>query len=671
MKSMDKYIGKKLDGRYEIRELIGVGGMAMVYKAYDSIDDRVVAIKILREEFASNEEFRRRFKNESKAIAILSHPNIVKVYDVSFGDTLQYIAMEYVDGITLKEYIEQQGTLRWQEAVHFTVQILKALEHAHKKGIIHRDIKPQNIILLQDGTIKVADFGIARFSGSGQRTMTEKAIGSVHYISPEQARGDEIDEKTDVYSVGVILYEMLSGKLPFESDSAVSVAIMQVQANPASLKQMNPSVPDGLEQITMKAMQKEPSQRYQSASEMLSDIEAFRNDPDIRFNYRYFVDNEPTKYVPSVKAKLAAEQEEEEEPKKTNIIPILSGIAGAVIVVAAIFVIFMVIKVGFGQTGNYDTTAPDLIGKSYNDIINDPEYSQYSIVSKTTAYNSEYEAGLIFDQAPSPGRPMKSNKPIEIMVSLGAEKVVMPDIVNERVDTAVSMLQGMGLKVKQLYKYDDHVTKDYIITSRPSVTEDIAAGQSVVLVVSRGPAGQTSYVPSVVNLSSEDARRRILECGLAMGEITHQDSDKPEGVVLAQTVAAGDRVAGKTAVSLTVSSGNRPSQTRTLNIPLPDENRVVTVSVEQDGVNIYKENVRLKDKKKLNIDIKGSGTSKINIIFNGDGLNDFMYMTFTFDLENNSYSDVKTNPLPKKEISTTQPTTHAEEPTTSAPDEEG
>lgn len=667
---MDKYIGKKLDGRYEIRELIGVGGMAMVYKAYDSIDDRVVAIKILREEFASNEEFRRRFKNESKAIAILSHPNIVKVYDVSFGDTLQYIAMEYVDGITLKEYIEQQGTLRWQEAVHFTVQILKALEHAHKKGIIHRDIKPQNIILLQDGTIKVADFGIARFSGSGQRTMTEKAIGSVHYISPEQARGDEIDEKTDVYSVGVILYEMLSGKLPFESDSAVSVAIMQVQANPASLKQMNPSVPDGLEQITMKAMQKEPSQRYQSASEMLSDIEAFRNDPDIRFNYRYFVDNEPTKYVPSVKAKLAAEQEEE-EPKKTNIIPILSGIAGAVIVVAAIFVIFMVIKVGFGQTGNYDTTAPDLIGKSYNDIINDPEYSQYSIVSKTTAYNSEYEAGLIFDQAPSPGRPMKSNKPIEIMVSLGAEKVVMPDIVNERVDTAVSMLQGMGLKVKQLYKYDDHVTKDYIITSRPSVTEDIAAGQSVVLVVSRGPAGQTSYVPSVVNLSSEDARRRILECGLAMGEITHQDSDKPEGVVLAQTVAAGDRVAGKTAVSLTVSSGNRPSQTRTLNIPLPDENRVVTVSVEQDGVNIYKENVRLKDKKKLNIDIKGSGTSKINVIFNGDGLNDFMYMTFTFDLENNSYSDVKTNPLPKKEISTTQPTTHAEEPTTSAPDEEG
>lgn len=669
MKSMDKYIGKKLDGRYEIRELIGVGGMAMVYKAYDSIDDRVVAIKILREEFASNEEFRRRFKNESKAIAILSHPNIVKVYDVSFGDTLQYIAMEYVDGITLKEYIEQQGTLRWQEAVHFTVQILKALEHAHKKGIIHRDIKPQNIILLQDGTIKVADFGIARFSGSGQRTMTEKAIGSVHYISPEQARGDEIDEKTDVYSVGVILYEMLSGKLPFESDSAVSVAIMQVQANPASLKQMNPSVPDGLEQITMKAMQKEPSQRYQSASEMLSDIEAFRNDPDIRFNYRYFVDNEPTKYVPSVKAKLAAEQEEE-EPKKTNIIPILSGIAGAVIVVAAIFVIFMVIKVGFGQTGNYDTTAPDLIGKSYNDIINDPEYSQYSIVSKTTAYNSEYEAGLIFDQAPSPGRPMKSNKPIEIMVSLGAEKVVMPDIVNERVDTAVSMLQGMGLKVKQLYKYDDHVTKDYIITSRPSVTEDIAAGQSVVLVVSRGPAGQTSYVPSVVNLSSEDARRRILECGLAMGEITHQDSDKPEGVVLAQTVAAGDRVAGKTAVSLTVSSGNRPSQTRTLNIPLPDENRVVTVSVEQDGVNIYKENVRLKDKKKLNIDIKGSGTSKINVIFNGDGLNDFMYMTFTFDLENNSYSDVKTSPLPKRETPTTQPATHAEEPTTNAPDEE-
>ncbi|MBQ3050381.1 MAG: serine/threonine protein kinase, partial [Clostridia bacterium] len=214
---MDNYVGKRLDGRYEIREIVGVGGMAVVYKAYDNIDDRMVSIKVLKDEFLANEEFRRRFKNESKAIAVLSHPNIVKVYDVSLGDKLQYIVMEYVEGITLKEYIEQQGVIPWKEAVHFTTQILRALQHAHDKGIVHRDIKPQNIMLLENGSIKVTDFGIARFSRGETHTMTEAAIGSVHYISPEQARGETTDDKADIYSVGVVLYEMITGRLPFES----------------------------------------------------------------------------------------------------------------------------------------------------------------------------------------------------------------------------------------------------------------------------------------------------------------------------------------------------------------------------------------------------------------------------------------------------------------------
>lgn len=228
---MDNYVGKRLDGRYELQEVIGVGGMAVVYKAYDNIDDRTVAVKILKDEFLASEEFRRRFKNESKAIAVLSHPNIVKVYDVSYGDKLQYIVMEYVEGITLKEYIEQQGVISWKETVHFTTQILRALQHAHDKGIVHRDIKPQNIMLLENGTIKVTDFGIARFSRSETRTMTDTAIGSVHYISPEQARGDITDDKSDIYSVGVVMYEMLTGQLPFQSDNSVSVAIMQLQTD--------------------------------------------------------------------------------------------------------------------------------------------------------------------------------------------------------------------------------------------------------------------------------------------------------------------------------------------------------------------------------------------------------------------------------------------------------
>ena len=243
---MDKYIGKRLDGRYEIKEIIGVGGMAVVYKAYDNIDDRMVAVKILKEELLADDDLRRRFKNESKAIAVLSHPNIVKVYDVSFGDRLQYLVMEYIDGITLKEYIAQQKVIGWKDALHFTVQILRALQHAHDKGIVHRDIKPQNIMLLSDGTIKVTDFGIARFARNEQRTMTDKAIGSVHYISPEQARGDVTDAKSDIYSVGVLLYEMLTGRLPFEADSAVSVAIMQMQSTPKMPREINPEIPEGL-----------------------------------------------------------------------------------------------------------------------------------------------------------------------------------------------------------------------------------------------------------------------------------------------------------------------------------------------------------------------------------------------------------------------------------------
>ena len=266
---MENYVGKRLDGRYEIMEIIGVGGMAVVYKAFDNIDNRIVAVKILKDEFLANEDFRRRFKNESKAISVLSHKNIVKVYDVSYGDRLQYIVMEYVNGITLKEYIEQQGTINTREAIYFVTQILRALQHAHDKGIVHRDIKPQNIMLTSDGTIKVTDFGIARFSRSETETMNGQAIGSVHYISPEQAKGSVTDAKTDIYSVGVVLYEMLTGKLPFQSENAVSVALMQLQNDPVMPREINPDIPVGLEQIVLRAMQKNLNDRYQSALSLI------------------------------------------------------------------------------------------------------------------------------------------------------------------------------------------------------------------------------------------------------------------------------------------------------------------------------------------------------------------------------------------------------------------
>ena len=394
---MDKYVGKRLDGRYEIQEIIGVGGMAVVYKAYDNQENRIVAIKILKEEFVSNEEFLRRFKNESKAIAMLSHPNIVRVFDVSFGDLIQYIVMEYIEGITLKEYIERQGSLRWKDAVHFTLQILKALQHAHDKGIIHRDVKPQNIMVLSDGTIKVTDFGIARLARSEQRTITDKAIGSVHYISPEQARGERTDERADIYSVGVMLYEMLTGKLPFQAESAVSVAIMQLQREPQLPTEINGSIPLGLEQITMHAMQKNPERRYQSAAEMLYDLSQFRKDPSLTFDYSYFVDDAPTKFVAPVDdydMPPAAPGDEAEVKEKNNMIPILAGIA-VTLVVAIIVLAVMFIPKLFSDTGE-EIECPKFIGQKYEDVNYKEEYKENFVFEPEWQENSEFEYGYIF-----------------------------------------------------------------------------------------------------------------------------------------------------------------------------------------------------------------------------------------------------------------------------------
>ena len=306
---MDNNIGKKLDGRYELLELIGVGGMADIYRARDIQEDRIVAVKILKTEFAGSDEFLRRFRNESKAIALLSHPNIVKIYDVGFTEKVQFIVMEYVDGITLTDYIEQQGVLKWRDAIHFTVQVLRALQHAHDRGIVHRDVKSSNIMLLRDGTIKVMDFGIARFNRENNKTMSEKTIGSVHYISPEQARGDITDERSDIYSVGVALYEMLTGKKPFDGDTAVAIALKHMQSNPQKPTEINSTIPEGLEQIVLRAMQKNPAARYQTAGEMISDLEEFKKNPGIVFDYKYSSTDGTAKFAENINP--AAEQEKQ------------------------------------------------------------------------------------------------------------------------------------------------------------------------------------------------------------------------------------------------------------------------------------------------------------------------------------------------------------------------
>ena len=547
---MDKYLGKRLDGRYEMRELIGVGGMAYVYKAYDSVDDRTVAVKILRDEFLSNEEFTRRFRNESKAIAILNHPNIVKVLDVGFGQHLQYIVMEYIDGITLKEYLDQRKDIRWKEAVHFTVQILRALQHAHDKGIVHRDIKPQNIMLLSDGTIKVTDFGIARLSrGEMRATMDgEKAIGSVPYISPEQARGEITDEKADLYSVGVVLYEMLTGRLPFEADNAVSVAIMQMQSEPTMPHLINEDVPEGLEQITIKAMQKVADKRYQSAAEMLSDIDEFKRNPSIKFAYTYFIDDTPTRYVDAItnvrgegeqggSSRSGMKDVEKEKGKKTSTVAILIAVAAAIALVVG-SVLFFVLSSLFKDGEVEEIVVPNFVGMDYNEeVLKMDNIGQYSI-DLQQAYNSEYPEGFVFKQDPAEGSRIKLNggKKVTLYISLGSKKETVPSMVpGEKPNDVRNRLERKGFKVKEVTESHATIELGMAIRTDPEPGSPADYGSEVKLFVSNGkPEEDPIDMPDVLHMSKDDAERELVLAGFDQTKITYEDvnSDAPKGTVV-------------------------------------------------------------------------------------------------------------------------------------------
>ncbi len=552
---MDNYIGKKLDGRYELLEIIGIGGMAVVYKAYDNIEDRIVAVKILKEEYTSNEEFIRRFTNESKAIAVLSHPNIVKVFDVSIGEKIQYIVMEYIDGITLKQLIEQQGSLRWKDALYYAVQILRGLQHAHDKGIVHRDVKPQNIIVLSDGTIKVTDFGIARFARSEQKTITDKAIGSVHYISPEQARGDNTDEKSDIYSLGVILYEMLTGELPFQAESAVSVAIMQLQREPQLPTAINGSIPVGLEQITMRAMQKNSDKRYKSASEMLLDLEAFKRDPAVTFDYGYFVDEQPTRFVDDL-------DDEELQSKKSGSkdIPWLPIIAGITVTFVATLIIMLVIYIPklVGKTESFP--CPEFVGLKW-DYIQSSEYEYSDMFDYITKFEpSDTEKGYVIAQSINKGHDVKKDQSITLTISSGAKTIIVTDVEGKAKDIAGQMLENAGFKPSFVESSDNDIEAGFVIRTNPEVGSSVPVGSEVIVYISTGKAISRVSLPDSVGLSKDDAIAQLEKSGLVVGSVTIEDNtDKnySAGTVMAQTPAfsSGTKVDYGTAVDLIVSSG--------------------------------------------------------------------------------------------------------------------
>lgn len=654
---MDNNIGKKLDGRYELLELIGVGGMADIYRARDVQEDRIVAVKILKTEFAGSEEFLRRFRNESKAIALLSHPNIVKIYDVGFTDKVQFIVMEYVDGITLTDYIEQQGVLKWRDAVHFTVQVLKALQHAHDRGIVHRDVKSSNIMLLRDGTIKVMDFGIARFNRENNKTMSEKTIGSVHYISPEQARGDITDERSDIYSVGVALYEMLTGRKPFDGDTPVAIALKHMQSIPKRPTEINETIPEGLEQIVLRAMQKEPSARYQTAGEMITDLEDFKKNPGIVFDYKYNSTDGTAKYAdranPAVETetmrrKKVAENadyyddddeyddddddDDEYEERRSPLIPILFAV-GAAFVIATVFLVLTLVSnrlnllpntsvpesdnsLGIVVSQNGEFPMPNFLGEDWDEIYLKYADNEFFILEPVQQF-SEYEEGQIFEQSVPEGRRVKVGTTITLKVSKGIKQEEIQDFTNRTVTAADQQLRRDGFIPTIRYEESEEVAKDYVIRTSPAAHERAPVNSTVIVIVSLGPKNTPVYIEKFVGLPIDEARKRCDE--LRINPIIEmKDSDAPEGEVIAQDKEVGTYLNQNEDIKLTVSSGKTPEFTQPVEIKIPDgatgefKFKYYVNSVLDEAASTATMDIGLSGSKTLRYDVKGKpGETKV------------------------------------------------------------
>ncbi len=585
---MDRYIGKFLDNRYELLEVIGTGGMAVVYKARCHRLNRLVAVKILKQDLAQDAEFRRRFHDESQAVAMLSHPNIVAVYDVSHSDDLDYIVMELIDGITLKQYMQKKGApLNWREALHFITQIMRGLSHAHSRGIIHRDIKPHNIMVLRDGSVKVADFGIARLTSANQSSLTQEALGSVHYISPEQARGSHIDARSDIYSAGVVLYEMTTGRLPFEGESPVSVAIQHINSIPLSPRDINPDIPEALQEITMKAMCPDANERYLSADDMLTDLEEFRKNPNINFDYTsedLKPGDEPTRPVPvgPIHTKEEPHREErrrEEQPPRPRrrveedmddyddrrgpVWPILLAVGAIIAFIAG--VIWFLWSSFFSGIVNPETLSfqvPDLQGMTLTEIRQDSEITdKFEVVEGTFVPSEEFEAGEVVDQMPKKGEMVKANEgekvTITVDISSGGNEMTIPKVENMEQRAAMELLRdSMGLVVSQELEANDEITKNYAIRTDLLEGTPVKRGDRVTLVISSGPDLKEIMVVPVTQMKLEEARKTLEEMELEVGKVDEEPSETVEaGMVLWQSIPGGTKVLAGTAIDLRVSSG--------------------------------------------------------------------------------------------------------------------
>ena len=611
---MDQYIGKMLDNRYEILERIGTGGMAIVYKAKCHRLNRLVAIKILKSDLAQNEEFRRRFNAESQAVAQLSHPNIVSVYDVSRGGDMEYIVMELIDGITLKQYMEKRGQLNWRESLHFITQIMRGLSHAHSRGIIHRDIKPQNIMVLRDGSVKVADFGIACLADSAQ-TLTQEALGSVHYISPEQARGDRPDARSDIYSSGVVLYEMLTGRLPFEGESAVSVAIQHLSSIPLAPREINPDIPEQLELICMKAMAPDLEHRYQSADAMIADLEAFRKNPEVEMKFdlsdlRPEENDEPTRTIRTMPSHTVTipvhqpernyshrERDEDEEPRRAG-----NGkrgvLVGAVTVaaVAVVIVLFKTILGSFAPAVVDQYQVPDLYNMTIEEAENDPRIEGVFEIQKAgSEFSTDVSEGHILRQDPKKRETRKGSQlVIQVWVSAGEETGEVPDLENKSEQDARILLEKLNKEYnldltveapEELKQFSEEITEGYVIKTEPAQGEILKKGDTVKLILSKGPDVKPVTVLPFVGMSIDSVLSQLesykLTCDAADVEVV--DSDKPGGTIVWQSPASGETVPEWTTIKFRVSAGLASSA-------LP-----ITMDIPQNGKDIVKVEIYVGD----------------------------------------------------------------------------
>ncbi len=558
MNMFDKYVGQVFDSRYKITKILGVGGMAVVFEAFDTKLNRIVALKMLKDEIANDSQSVKRFINESKAVSMLSHPNIVNIYDVSVKDNLKYIVMERVDGITLKSYMTQKGVLSLSETLSFTEQILRALEHAHSKGIIHRDIKPQNIMLLKNGRIKVTDFGIAKLPNAETVTMTDKAIGTVFYISPEQASGRPIDQRSDLYSLGVLMYEMVTGRLPFNAESPVSVALMQVNSQAKPPRELMPSLPMGLEQIIMLCMEKSPELRFQNAAQMLRHLLQIKNNPTYVFKTK------------NRDGKIALE--ETNKPKNTkksskggrSMFPIILGVTLALLLVVGLSLNAGIRRMFPDETEDpsKQITVPTLEGQVYTDEMGEKLVKDgFRIIIKYDDTQTEVAAKTILKQSPAGEAkrkiiPGQTTCDITLTLSRGQNAIKLPDLTVKDYREVEIKLTDMNLKFVEEYEINDNIPVGHIIRTTPAPGNMVNEGDTITLYISKGTDTKYVQVPNFIGLSEAQAKAQLIQSNLALGEITYEQSSKPKGTVIDQSRDHNEKVPEKTTkIDLVISSG--------------------------------------------------------------------------------------------------------------------